>query len=72
MSQRDMAQLLGTEQSWLSKAERGVVTPDWLLKFALLMKLARDAGLDFEDVALDFPEPVSSMARESGAEYKVE
>ena len=75
LSQQEMAALLGTERGWLSKVERGLETPDWLTKFAVLLRLLNEAGLTWEDVVMEFPEPVSSraaMARESSAEYKVE
>lgn len=56
LSQREMAHILGTEQGWLSKVERGQVTPDWLTKFALLLRLLNEAGLTYEDVVMEFPE----------------
>ena len=68
LSQKQMAERLGTEQSWLSKVERGAITPDWLVKFAVLLKMLNDAGLTYEDVVMEFPEP---MAREKPGEYIV-
>jgi transcriptional regulator with XRE-family HTH domain len=56
LSQKEMADLLSTEQSRLSKIERGKHTPDWLVKFATLARLLNDAGLSWEDVILDLPD----------------
>ena len=69
LSQKEMADILGTERGWLSKVERGQATPDWLTKFAVLLKLLNDAGLSYEDVVMEFPEPMT--AREKPGEYIV-
>lgn len=71
LSQKQMAEILETEQSWLSKVERGHVTPDWLTKFAVLLKLLNDAGLTYEDVVMSFPEP-SLKASDLPTDYNVE
>jgi transcriptional regulator with XRE-family HTH domain len=64
LSQKEMARRLDTDDSWISKVERGQVTPDWLVKFAVLLKMLNDAGLTYEDVVMEFPEPIS-LAEES-------
>ena len=70
LSQKQMADALGTERGWLSKVERGQVTPDWLIKFAVLSKLLHDAGLSWEDVVMEFPE--SARVKEPSGEYSAE
>lgn len=69
LSQKQMAEKLGTEQSWLSKVERGAITPDWLVKFAVLLKMLNDAGLTYEDVVMEFPEPMA--LREEDEKYTI-
>lgn len=56
LSQKAMAALLKTDDSLVSKIERGVETPDWLIRFAVLSKLVRDSGVSWEDVIMDLPE----------------
>lgn len=68
LSQKEMARRLDTDDSWISKVERGQVTPDWLVKFAVLLKMLNDAGLTYEDVVMTFPEPMT--LQEEGAKYK--
>lgn len=68
LSQKEMAEILSTEQSRLSKIERGKHTPDWLVKFALLAKLLHDADMSWEDVVIEMPDPIS---REKSGEYIV-
>ena len=68
LSQKELADILGTERGWLSKVERGQVTPDWLTKFAVLLKLLNAAGLTYEDVVMEFPEPMTT--KDDSAEYK--
>jgi predicted transcriptional regulator len=55
LSQKDMASLLKTDDSLLSKIERGQETPDWLVRFAVLSKLVHDSGFTWEDVIMEFP-----------------
>lgn len=57
LSQGEVAKRLQTEQARISKAERGLETPEWLVKFALMAKLLHEAGLSWEDVIMEFPEP---------------
>jgi transcriptional regulator with XRE-family HTH domain len=71
LSQAAMAEILDTEQSWLSKVERGLETPDWLIKFARLSHLLNQAGLSWEDVVISFPAPVDRVAEEP-EKYKVD
>jgi transcriptional regulator with XRE-family HTH domain len=68
LSQKKMAALLKTDDSLLSKIERGVETPDWLVKFAVLSKLVHDSGLSWEDVILELPD-FSPRAAEKGGDY---
>ena len=70
LSQKEMAEILGTERGWLSKVERGLETPDWLIKFAVLLRMLNDAGLSYEDVVMEFPEP-NPRAAESPGKYQV-
>jgi transcriptional regulator with XRE-family HTH domain len=69
LSQKQLADILSTEQSRLSKIERGKDTPDWLVKFATLAKLVNDAGLSWEDVIMELPDPRVS---EDKGEYRTE
>ena len=58
LSQGEVAKRLQTEQARISKAERGLETPEWLVKFALMAKLLHEAGMSWEDVMMEFPESV--------------
>lgn len=71
MSQKDFAKMLGTDNSRLSKIERGEHTPDWLLKFALLARLLHETGMSWEDVVMEFPDPAPRVS-ESPGEYKTQ
>lgn len=68
LTQPELGEMLGCHFTDISKVERGQVTPDWLTKFAVLLKLLNDAGLTYDDVVMEFPEP---MAREKPGEYIV-
>lgn len=67
LSQKELAEMLDSEQSWLSKVERGLETPDWLIKFAVLSRLLHESEMSWEDVVMSFPEP--QRAREGSGEY---
>jgi len=56
LSQKEMAKLLKTDDSLLSKIERGKVTPDWLFRFAMLSSLMARAGISWEDIIMDIPD----------------
>jgi transcriptional regulator with XRE-family HTH domain len=56
LSQEQLAARLETSRGRLSSIERGLETPDWLIKFAVLSKLLHEAGLSWEDVIMEFPE----------------
>jgi transcriptional regulator with XRE-family HTH domain len=68
ISQEKMADTLDMDRARLSKIERGLETPEWLKKFAQLSKMLHQAGMTWEDVVIEFPEP---MAREKPGEYIV-
>jgi transcriptional regulator with XRE-family HTH domain len=70
ISQEEVANRLQTERARISKAERGLETPEWLIKFALMAKLLHEAGMTWEDVIMEFPEIKTSRAAESSAEYQ--
>lgn len=70
MSQVEVAKRLQTEQARISKVERGLETPDWLVKFALLAKLLHEAGMSWEDVVMEFPEPM--VMESEGAKYNAD
>jgi DNA-binding XRE family transcriptional regulator len=69
INQDEMGRRLGVHRPDISKIERGLETPDWLFKFAALAKALHDAGMTWEDVVMNFPEPVDRVAEESG-KYK--
>lgn len=56
LSQSQIGSVLGCHQTDISRIERGVETPDWLVKFIQLSRLLDKAGLTWEDVILDLPE----------------
>ena len=68
LTQPELGKKLGCHFSDISKVERGQVTPDWLIKFGVLLQLLNDAGLTYEDVVMEFPEPMA--LREEGEKYK--
>ena len=67
INQKDFAKMLGTDNSRLSKIERGEHTPEWLLKFALLSRLLHESGMTWEDVVMELPE---LRVSEDGGEYR--
>lgn len=67
ISQGEVADRLQTDRARISKAERGIETPEWLIKFALMAKLLHEAGMSWEDVVIEFPE----VAREEKETQKV-
>lgn len=69
LSQEGMAELLQTDRARLSKIERGLETPDWLVKFAALSELLHRSGLSWHDVILDLPDNLG--VSEKPEDYKV-
>jgi DNA-binding XRE family transcriptional regulator len=70
LNQSQIAKALGCHQTDISRIERGVETPDWLLKFAALSTLLHQAGMSWEDVIMSFPESNAAATEKSG-EYNV-
>lgn len=68
MSQAEFAARLGTDQSKLSKIERGVLTPPWLIKFIALSKMVEETGKTWQDILLDSSPPTLRTA-EKTAKY---
>ena len=56
LSQSEIGSFLGCHRTDISRIERGIETPDWLVKFVMLSKLLTDAGMSWEDVIMEFPE----------------
>jgi transcriptional regulator with XRE-family HTH domain len=56
LSQQEIAFLLDSERAEISKVERGLTTPNWLVKFVTLSRLLAEAGMTWEDVIMEFPE----------------
>ena len=71
LSQSQIGSALGCHQSDISRIERGEVTPDWLIKFAVLLKMLKDAGLSYEDIVMEFPAPAATDPTTAG-EYKTQ
>jgi transcriptional regulator with XRE-family HTH domain len=69
ISQEKMAEILETDRGRLSKVERGLETPDWLIKFAALSYLLHESGMSWNDVIMTLPDP-SPRASEKPTEYK--
>lgn len=65
MSQEALAKELGCNQSAISRIERGTEIPDWLERFIKLSRLVHQAGLSWEDVIMEFPEPSPRVAEPS-------
>lgn len=70
MNQEELGKRLGVHRPDVSKIERGLETPDWLLKFAALSTLLHEAGMSWEDVIMSFPES-NATATEKAGEYNV-
>lgn len=68
ISQEEMAKKLGCHQAAISRIERGTETPEWLLKFAVLSKMASEASFSWEDIIMDNPPPTLRTA-EKPAKY---
>jgi DNA-binding XRE family transcriptional regulator len=56
INQEELGRRLGVHRPDISKIERGLETPDWLLKFVMLSKVLTEAGMSWEDVIMEFPE----------------
>jgi transcriptional regulator with XRE-family HTH domain len=70
LSQEQLAAQLETSRGRLSNIERGLETPDWLVKFAVLSKLLHEAGFSWEDVIMELPD-FNPRAAEDGGDYNV-
>lgn len=68
LSQESVAERLGTDQANISKLERGIEIPDWLVKAIQLHRLLDQAGYSLDDLILALPDPPLSVA-EDGADY---
>lgn len=71
LSQTEIGSVLGCHRTAISRIERGVETPDWLVKFIQLSRLLDKAGLTWEDVIMDLPEVATLRAAESSSEYQI-
>jgi transcriptional regulator with XRE-family HTH domain len=67
ISQQELAEQMGISRGRLSNVERGLETPDWLIKFAVLYRLLHESEMSWDDVVMSFPEP--QKLREEAAEY---
>jgi DNA-binding XRE family transcriptional regulator len=56
MNQEELGQRLGVHRPDISKIERGIETPEWLIKFVLMAKLLQEANMSWEDVVMEFPD----------------
>jgi transcriptional regulator with XRE-family HTH domain len=70
MSQLELAERLGCKQPDISKIERGLEVPDWLIRFAKLAAVLDQAKMSWEDVIMEFPEQPLRTA-EKGGDYNV-
>jgi transcriptional regulator with XRE-family HTH domain len=69
LSQSAIGAALGCHQSDISRIERGLDTPDWLIKFVRLARLLEKTDLTWKDLALDSAPPTLRTAEKPG-EYK--
>lgn len=70
ISQEEMGRRLGVHRPDISRIERGIEVPDWLIRFAALSKILHEAGYSWEDVIMEFPEAPTPRASEQSAEYQ--
>ncbi|BFM38915.1 hypothetical protein OLK001_08410 [Synechocystis sp. LKSZ1] len=57
LSQAELGSLLGSDQTDISRLERGQKIPDWLMKAVTLNRLLQKAQLSFDDLLLSLPDP---------------
>ena len=69
LTQETVAERLGTDQANISKLERGIEVPDWLVKAIQLHRLLTQAGYSLDDLILSLPDP-SPAAAEDGGDYQ--
>jgi DNA-binding XRE family transcriptional regulator len=57
MNQQELAEMIGSHQTDISKLENGKKIPDWLLKSITLGRLLEKAGYSLNDLILSLPDP---------------
>lgn len=57
MTQAELASIVGSDHTDISRLERGKKIPDWLMKAIALDRLLKRAGYTFEDLLLSLPDP---------------
>jgi transcriptional regulator with XRE-family HTH domain len=68
MTQKELAEYLGVARPDISKIERGLKTPDWLVRFALLAEKMDQAKITWEDAIMELPD-FSPRVAEKGGDY---
>ena len=56
LNQTQLAELIGTDQSELSRIERGQKIPEWYERMLKVSALLERAGLSFDDLILALPD----------------
>ena len=57
LNQSELASILKSDRSEISRLENGKVVPEWLQRAIILHRLLDKTGLTLDDVLLEIPDP---------------